>query len=302
MFTFKRIIAHLKLVRTRKAFCISVLVLLSLSSAGGLLAQDDPNAYDVAQSMFTVTDGIETMTYELNRLERFNGSIMNETNTIKLHQNPFKLYFKQSEPKKDMEILFVTGERDEEALIRVKMILIWWKITRSPYGSDMRKDQHHTIFDLGYGHVMDIMQYLFTKYGEQVKSMIKNKGTILWDGHSCWEIEFNSPDFSYIPYTVKEGETLLTIAKNFKISEYMILEINDEVDDYDDVSVGMVIQIPSVYAKKMILYVDKTRHIPLYMEIHDEKGLYEQYEYKNVKLNPQFAPDEFTRNYFEYKF
>jgi hypothetical protein len=98
------------------------------------------------------------------------------------------------------------------------------------------------------------------------------------------------------------GEDLNSIARKLNISEYAILERNDEIDFYDDIIPGQEIKVPSSYAKKMILYIDKEYMLPLVIKVYDDRGIYEQYAYKNFVLNPGFKEGEFQSDYLEYGF
>jgi outer membrane lipoprotein-sorting protein len=82
----------------------------------------------------------------------------------------------------------------------------------------------------------------------------------------------------------------------------MILEKNKTIDDYFDISIGQKIIIPNDYAPKMILYIDKKLNLPLVIEVHDDKGFYERYEYRKLELNPIITDEEFTTEYKDYNF
>ena len=82
----------------------------------------------------------------------------------------------------------------------------------------------------------------------------------------------------------------------------MILDINESVDDYYDIKPGQIIKIPNDYASKMIMFVDKEFILPLVMEVYDEKGVFERYEYKKLQLNPVIPDEEFTQEYKDYDF
>jgi outer membrane lipoprotein-sorting protein len=99
---------------------------------------------------------------------------------------------------------------------------------------------------------------------------------------------------------VKEGEDLIKIAKEQKLCDYILIEMNDEVDDYDDVKAGQIIQIPNVYAKKNIIYIDKKLHLPVRMEMFDDDGFFERYELSNIRVNPIIPQDEFSASYKDY--
>ena len=63
-----------------------------------------------------------------------------------------------------------------------------------------------------------------------------------------------------------------------------------------------MIQVPNVYAKIILLMIDKEYMLPISEKIIDDKGLYETYEYFNLKVNTPNAPEEFTKEYKDYKF
>ena len=80
------------------------------------------------------------------------------------------------------------------------------------------------------------------------------------------------------------------IGKKLAISEYKIKELNDIGDE---VKPGQVIKIPSSYAKKTTLYIDKTNYLPIYHKMEDEKGIYEIYEFKSLKLGVNLTDADF---------
>jgi len=82
----------------------------------------------------------------------------------------------------------------------------------------------------------------------------------------------------------------------------MILENNEELDGYNDTTEGQTILVPSDYCERMVLYVDQQRNVPTMFKIFDHKGLYEQYEFKNLNIDPSVQPGEFTENFAEYGF
>ena len=82
----------------------------------------------------------------------------------------------------------------------------------------------------------------------------------------------------------------------------MILEKNKKIDDYFDISIGQIIKIPNDYAPKMVLYIDKKLNLPLVIEVYDDKGFYERYEYRKLEFNPIITNEEFTPDFKEYGF
>ena len=241
------------------------------------------------------------MVFNMKKLERINGEMVEQQSFIKLEKSPLKVYSKQLYPEEGLEVLYSEEKYGGYALINPNGFP-WINLKLDPQGSTMRKGQHHTILDAGYGLFISILEHLFDKYEEKITSMVRNEGIIIWDGIPCWSLQINNPYFKYEDYTVLPDETLVTIAAKLKLSEYMILEHNKNILNYKDISPGQVIKIPNDYSSKIILLIDKIRMIPLVMKIYDDLGLYEQYEYTNVQLNPSLASNEFAEANKAYNF
>src|SRR5690606_18453639 len=101
---------------------------------------------------------------------------------------------------------------------------------------------------------------------------------------------------------IKDGENITDLAYRLNISDFMILELNKNLVDYHSVKPGQQILIPNVYAKKTILYIDKKTFLPVVQIMHDQEGLYEQYEFSNLIINPKINDEEFKSDYDEYGF
>jgi outer membrane lipoprotein-sorting protein len=50
------------------------------------------------------------------------------------------------------------------------------------------------------------------------------------------------------------------------------------------------------------LLIDKKTLTPVSVKVYDEEGLYEAYEFYNVKINQTFMSDEFLKSYKDYRF
>ncbi len=252
--------------------------------------------------MFLRSKKITALKYTMKKQERFNGKLGMQLTAVKLQYNPLKVYMRQEVPKVGQEVLFVQGKNNNHALVNTNGFP-WVNISLDPMGSTARENQHHTLYESGYAHLISILEHLTAKYQKDIESMINTTGTITWNGRPCWIISFNNPNFKYYQYTVQKGETILTIATREKLSEYMILEMNKKkVSSYTNVSTGQIITVPNDYSPKMELYIDKLNYAPLVMKIYDDKGIYEYYEWYNVVINPTFKSNEFDRNFPDYDF
>ena len=278
-------------------YCLLTVGLLSLSFVN--LTEELPSGHALTKNMFKSTREIKSMVFNMKKIERIKGEFVEQESFVKLNRDPLKVYSKQLRPKEGLEVLY--SEDSKTALINPNGFP-WVNLNLDPMGSTMRKGQHHTILDAGYDLVVSILEFLFNKYGEEAIGMAHNKGLSTYNGAVCWIIEIKNPYYKYEKYTVKEGEQLNTIADKFRLSEYMIMENNKEIEHYDDLTAGQVISIPNDYSPRIVLYIEKERMIPLMMKIYDDKGLFEQYEYADITLNPELSPAEFTPDYEEYNF
>jgi outer membrane lipoprotein-sorting protein len=256
---------------------------------------------EIAKAMFAKTKTIKTLTYTMKKIERIHGKPFLQESKVKLHLDPLKVYLHQNIPKYGIEVLYVSGTNNNHALVNPNGFP-WFSINLDPYGSTMRENQHHTLLNSGYDHVVSILEHLYVKYSAQIESMTKIEGSIVWENNNCWIVSLTNPYFKYVNYTAQKGETLLTIANKFKLSEHMMMEKNPSVRSYTESLAGKTLSIPNDYSSKMILYIDKVRMIPLLMKVYDNEGLYEHYEYLNMVINPVIKPEEFQSNYEDYHF
>ncbi len=262
---------------------------------------NDPLGSDIIREMFKKSATIKTITYTMRKQERFNGKLITQQSLSKVNYNPLRVYIKQQYPKEGLEVLYIHGHNNNNALVNTNGFP-WINLSLDPMGSIMRENQHHTIYESGYSHMVSILEHLTTKYGKESDGFMKNEGTILWNNRPCWHIVFTNPHFKYYKHTIKAGENLLTISAKAKLSEHMILELNKSLKNYTDVTPGQVIVAPNDYSPKLELYIDKEWKMPLLMKIFDEKGLYENYEYKNIIINPVYSAKEFDKTNPEYNF
>ena len=262
---------------------------------------NSPSAIQIVKEMFARTKQIKTMSYTMRKKERIAGQFQSQESSVKLNVSPLKMYLKQSAPKQGLEVLYVAGENGNKALINTNGFP-WVNVSLDPMGAVMRDHQHHTVFQSGYAHLMAILEHLTNKYQPELETIMTHATTENIDGHECWLITFSNPHFKYFKYTVAQKETILTIADKYKLSEHMIMERNPIIGNYEDVKPGQIIELPNDYSNKLELYVDKVRMIPLVMKVYDDKGLYEYYEYSNVKLNPVLSADDFNKNNSAYGF
>ncbi|KAA9340840.1 DUF1571 domain-containing protein [Adhaeribacter soli] len=278
----------------RSGLLPALLILLSFRPAA-------PTPTQLIDQMLEAGRKVQILKFTLHKQERIKGKMVAETSVVKLQQKPFKVYLKYETPNPGMEVLFVSGQNNNEAFI-CPASFPWTTLSLNPNGSTMRAGQHHTLFEAGFSQILSVTDFILKKYGTQAENMLSTNGTVNWNGINCYSLTLENPNFRYVPYTLAKGENLLTIAQKLKLSEYMLLELNPELDNYTDGEAGQKIKIPTDYARKISLLLDPKTSLPVQIKIYDDKGLFEQYEYRNLQVNPAIDPAEFTKTYKGYKF
>lgn len=249
--------------------------------------------------MIQSSDKLKGFTAEITKEERIDGELNKQITAVKLIRKPFQLYLNQQYPKKGVEVLIREGY--EKALVNPNAFP-WINLSLDPYGSLMRRNQHHTTYDSGFDLMTGILHRELARIGTDTSTHIFYKGIVDLEGRPSYHIEMDNPNYEISTYLVQLGEDLNLIAKKLNISEYAILELNEDVDFYDDISPGQTIKVPSSYAKKMELYIDQEYMLPLVINVYDLEGIYEKYAYTKFVLNPHFNEDEFTSDYKKYGF
>ncbi|MES2619653.1 MAG: DUF1571 domain-containing protein [Bacteroidota bacterium] len=220
----------------------------------------------------------------------------------KINVSPRKSYMKMvTDPNKGTEILYVEGERANKAVVNPGKFLPTLKL--SPYSSLLTKDQHHTMLSAGFTFVEKIVSQGVKKADAEQRfdEAFKYAGDVTWNGRSCYKLIIEDPTYGYTTYTAKKGENMFTVAAKFLIPEYSMVELNG-VKNFEEDLGGKTLKIPTSYAKKTVMYVDKENYFPIFQEVSDDKGIFERYTFYNLVVNPAFKADEFTENFAGYNF
>jgi len=284
----------------RRFLCFLLIPLVSYGLLSFSYTRNNGTEYsnrELIDKIFAAVDNLKTMRYNLQCFERVKGKLQHTESKVKLQISPRKLYLNI----KGLEVLWVQGINNGDALVNPNAFP-YIDLTLDPYGPLMRKDQHHTIHEMGYQYLADILKDGMKKVGDKLDRFFTIYGEEVYDGRPCYKLAISFPDFAWVPYTVKKGENLVTIARKLRLSEYMILEHNPKVGGYYDLKAGQVIQIPNAYGKLTLLLIDKETLLPINNKVFDDKGLYETYEYHNMEVNAPIAPEEFTKSYKGYHF
>jgi hypothetical protein len=270
-------------------------IFLSLSPEKNV--QEVPDVKKVINNLLAAVPKIETLKWNLKVIERIKGKPKPYGSSVKLKLKPRKLYINI----KGTEVLWVSGENNGKALVNPNSFP-YVNLNLDPMGSLMRQDQHHTINEMGFNYLSEIIKQFVLRAGDKFYECFKYEAEEEHNYQKCHKITINNPSFGFVDYKVLKGENIISIARKLYVGEYMILEANPSCSGYNDVKEGQVIKVPNSYAKFVIIYIDKLYSVPVGISVSDDKGLYEQYDYFFLQVNPKFDDLEFTKDYKEYKF
>lgn len=241
---------------------------------------------------------VKGLKYHLKITERGRKGFNYYESAVKFNRNPRQIYLYI----KGIEVLWVQGTNDGKALVKPNSFP-YFNLNLDPMGDLMRQDQHHSLNEMGYDYFASIIQHSVDRLGDKFDAAFEYAGEERINNRPCYKVVINNRDFGYRDYKVGEGESITSIARKFFVAEYMIVEKNPKFKDYFDIlKKGEIIKIPTWYCKNVIMYIDQLYYLPISMKVMDDKGLFEEYNYNFLQVNPKFDPKEFTRNFPGYGF
>ncbi len=267
-------------------------------SFGQKAATTSLTSKEVVFKMVKSIQDLERLKYSLKIVERGKKGYNHYESSVKLNRTPRKIYLYI----KGIELLWVAGWNNNKAYVKPNSFP-YVNLSLDPLGYLMRQDQHHTLNEMGVDYFGSVIEYIALKYGDKFSDYVTLVGEERINNRPCYKIIIDNKDFGYETYTVGENESITSIARKLHISEYMILEVNPKLNDYFDIlKKGQKLKVPNAYAKHVTLYIDQLYFLPISIKILDDKGLFEQYDYHFLQVNPKIEDAEFTKDYKDYKF
>ncbi len=242
---------------------------------------------------------VKGLKYHLKVVERGKkGQYNHYESNVKFIRKPRQIYLYI----KGIEVLWLQGKNNGRALVKPNSFP-YFNLLLDPMGDLMRQDQHHTLHEMGFDYFAGIIKHTMDKLGPRFDEYFSLAGVERMNNRTCYKIEINNRDFAWVNYRIERGESITSIARKFHIPEYLILEKNKNFDDYFEIlKEGQMISIPNWYARKVTVFIDHLYFVPISIKVEDDRGLFEEYNYHFLQVNPDFDPAEFTRNYKDYDF
>jgi hypothetical protein len=255
----------------------------------------------VLDKMYIAIGTTNLMSYDMTSSERIGAKMVTKNMSFKVQISPRKVYMKDKDS--GVELLYVSGWNNNMPYINPNGFP-WVNVSLDMQSARVRADGHHPVTHAGFNYLLTQMkntEKLIAKEGEKLENIIKIEGNFTWNGRNTTKIVLTNPDFKFIDYTCTQSETLFNLCERINVSEYMVMEKNN-LGYGAKVYQGKVIKIPNAFAKKVEIYIDKESNLPIYQIVHDDKGVFEKFEFKNLKINPQLSSGEFTSQCASYGF
>jgi hypothetical protein len=225
-----------------------------------------------------------------------NNSYQQARTQMKVAYNPHRIYVRN---QKGIEVLWVKGQNGGDAWVYPNAFP-YVTVSLDPKGSMMRKSQHHSVLDAGYGVISDLIRTA-PQRADTYRRSFRYAGDTTVQGRSCYVLRSDFPQFRYVSYKPEKAETIEQIADRFGCGDYRIQERN-KLDPGATVPAGQTIQVPNAYGRRTIVCIDQKMMLPLSVSVWDDKGLFESFDFQNVVPNQPIPAAEFTKDYKDYKF
>ncbi|MCX7606542.1 MAG: DUF1571 domain-containing protein [Bacteroidia bacterium] len=268
---------------------------------GTLLQAQSLDPLQVLNLLIDRTGTLKTLQYELKKYERVRGKLLLEHMKFKVRRHPFAVYGYQYSPRRGVEVLYPSEAGSNRPLVKPNTFP-YVPLTLDPYGDLILEDQHQTLFAVGYDQIRSLLIAARERYRAELPKLVAHEGTLIWDGRRCHKLVLRAPNYRIESYSVSAGDNLFRVSDKLKVGWYKIMELNGFKSPNVSLKAGQVLKVPSDYGKVIRLIIDAERYIPLVVEVEDELGLYERYEYYRVEVDPPLTDMDFSRNNPQYNF
>jgi len=265
-----------------------LLVCLSSSISWAQKKVDCDASFDFMYSQWAKTNVVQ---YTSAKEERQDGEMVKASFDFTIQREPFKVAGRMSD--KGHYILYDTEESTKDA---------WYISNGFPFtnlsldvnGKVFRGLNHYTISDAGCNFIFGIIRDQYNVIGDKFWCE-----KVVRKGNEEISVQAETEDWGYVKYTAKDGETVIDVAAKLSVSAYLIIERNAGVNQFQDDLSGKTIEVPKLYGKKIKLNVDAEHGLPTLIEVYDDKGLLERFEYTAYRFDTKLAPGYFTVDYLD---
>ena len=268
--------------------------------AGGLALAARPAPITTAQltsQLSAAIQNLKTLRCQANAQERIGGKYHADHSLMKLGFSPLRVYLKNG---KGIEVLYVTGQNGGDAWVNPNAFP-YVTLSLDPNGSLMRKGQHHTALQAGFGTINELLDGSASRPDKSFNRSFRYAGDTTVMGRPSYILRSDYPQFRYVAYKVGKNETPATVAAHFGCGEYRVLERN-KLDIGEKLAEGRTLQVPNAYGRRTLIAVDQKTFLPNAVAVYDDQGLFEKYDFFDVVANQPIPTAEFSKDYKGYHF
>ncbi|MCB2410894.1 LysM peptidoglycan-binding domain-containing protein [Hymenobacter lucidus] len=258
---------------------------------------DKPTTELVISRLSGAIENLKTLRCTVKAQERLDGKYQQARSTMKIMASPLKIYVRN---QKGVEVLWVTGQNNGDAWVNPNAFP-YVTLNLDPKGSVMRRNQHHSVLNAGFGTIADLLHGSPLRQDRTYERSFRYTGDSTVAGRACHVLRSDYPQFRYVTYKTTKAESISRIADRFGCGEYRIVERNGLAVD-ETVPAGKTLQVPNSYGRRTIVCVDQKTFLPTVVQVNDDKGLFEKFEFSEVIANQPIPAAEFTKEYKDYKF
>jgi outer membrane lipoprotein-sorting protein len=264
-------------------------------------AQTSPSAIALFGGMMDAMRNTKTCSFVISLKERIGGAYKESQYLVRMQAKPLKVYAYSINPDAGAEALYVEGKENGKALINPNKFP-FVNLTLSLNNMLMRKHHHYTMLQSGFIYTHAILEKYIQREGSAFYKLWRQQPDTVIGNKKYHVLEMDHPGYGYTSYTVKQGETVTSIAEKILVNDHMILDLNKSISDYYDVKAGQTIRVPNSFARRLRFFVDPVTKLPLIQEMYDDKGLYNRVVFSSLVQNPEFGEQEFSRDNPKYGF
>ncbi|OGX84497.1 hypothetical protein BEN47_16230 [Hymenobacter lapidarius] len=240
---------------------------------------------------------LKTLRCNVKAQERIGSGINRAQSIMKISYKPLRIYIKN---QKGVEVLWVSGQNGGDAWV-YPAAFPYITISLDPNGKLMRGNQHHTALQAGFGTISDLLSTTGLRQNDAFSRSFRYTGDTTILGRTSHVLRSDYPQFRYVSYKAGRNETIATVADRFGCGEYRVIERNG-LTIGDKIPEGKVLQVPNAYGRRTTVCVDPKTYLPTMVQVNDDKGLFEKFEFSDVVINQSIPLEEFSKDYKGYKF
>ncbi|MGK0286331.1 MAG: hypothetical protein ACI9GM_001380 [Salibacteraceae bacterium] len=260
------------------------------------------SAIQIVETMFDSVYQVKQTKFEMFSRERVDGELIKSHAIGVINFEPKKIFLRGFDQDGVLlnEVLFIAGENNNNALISPNGFP-YININLDPLGSTMRRNRHFTMLEAGGRHLVDMLAVGMKHYAQI--GNVASRFEVAKMSETNLKVTIINEDYTLVTYSVKKAQTIREMANSLGVPEYKIIELNEDISDFDDEVVkGQVVMVPNLYAQKVELILRSADLIPMQVRIFDEKGLYSEYIYTIFDTHPVISNVTFNKENPAYTF